>query len=89
MKDTVAALQHALTGARFLAYSAPAGTYGIQHSKVVIVDSSIALITSANFSDAAAHRNLEAGVLIRDPEFASKVRQRFTSLWTSGTLTKL
>ncbi|WP_309617609.1 DISARM system phospholipase D-like protein DrmC [Salinibacterium sp.] len=89
MKDTAAALQQALSGASFLAYVAPAGEYGIQHSKVVIVDSSIALITSANFSDAAAHRNLEAGVLIRDPEFASKVRQRFTSLWANGTLIRL
>lgn len=89
MKDTVVALQQALVGASFLAYVAPADEYGIQHSKVVIVDSSIALVTSANFSDAAAHRNLEAGVLIRDPEFASKVRQRFTSLRASGTLIKL
>jgi len=89
MKDTVAALQQALTGASFLGYVVPAGEYGIQHSKVVIIDSSIALMTSANFSDAAAHRNLEAGVLIRDPEFASKVRQRFTSLWANGVLIKL
>ncbi|GGF15335.1 DISARM system phospholipase D-like protein DrmC [Subtercola lobariae] len=89
MKDTVTALQQALTGASFLAYVAPDGKYGIQHSKVVIVDSSIALITSANFSDAAAHRNLEAGVLIRDLEFASKVRQRFTSLRANGALIKL
>lgn len=89
MKDTAAALKAALAGATFLAYVAPTGEYGIQHSKVVIVDSSIALMTSANFSDAAAHRNLEAGVLIRDPEFASKVRQRFTSLWADGALIKL
>ena len=89
MKDTVAALQQALAGANFLAYLAPAGEYGIQHSKVVIVDSSIALMTSANFSEAAAYRNLEAGILIRDPEFASRVRQRFASLWANGSLIAL
>lgn len=89
MKGTAVALQRVLRGATFLAYVAPEGKYGIQHSKVVIVDSSIALMTSANFSDAAAHRNLEAGVLLRDPDFASKVRQRFKSLWKSGALIKL
>jgi phosphatidylserine/phosphatidylglycerophosphate/cardiolipin synthase-like enzyme len=89
MQDTAVALQQALTGASFLTYVAPAGEYGIQHSKVVVVDSSVVLMTSANFSDAAAHRNLEAGVLIRDPDFSSKVRQRFTSLWANGTLIKL
>jgi len=89
MKNTMLALRQSLRGATFLSYVAPAGEYGIQHSKVVIVDSSIALVSSANFSDAAAHRNLEAGVLIRDPEFASKVRQRFTSLWANGALIKL
>jgi phosphatidylserine/phosphatidylglycerophosphate/cardiolipin synthase-like enzyme len=89
MKETVAKLQQFLSGATFLAYVPPFGDYGIQHSKVVIVDSSIALISSANFSDAAAHRNLEAGVLIRDPVFASGVRQRFASLRTSGALAQL
>lgn len=89
MAHAAVALQRTLKGATFLAYVAPDGAYGVQHSKVVIVDSSIALMTSANFSDAAAHRNLEAGVLIRDPEFASKVRQRFTSLLASGVLIKL
>lgn len=86
MAETAIQLQDKLQGARFLKYVPPNGQYGLQHSKVVIVDSALALVTSANFSDAAAHRNLEAGVLIRDPLFASKLRQRFTSLTKSGTL---
>lgn len=86
MAETAIQLQDKLQGARFLKYVPPNGQYGLQHSKVVIVDSALALVTSANFSDAAAHRNLEAGVLIRDPLFASKLRQRFASLTKSGTL---
>lgn len=70
MVDTANALTKKLEGARFLTYVAPNGEYGVQHSKVAIIDSAVALVTSANFSDAAAHRNLEAGVLVRDPEFA-------------------
>lgn len=86
MEDTATKLQAMLEGARFLQYVPPAGQYGVQHSKVVIVDSTLALVTSANFSNAAAHGNLEAGVLIRDPLFASKLRQRFASLQKSGSL---
>ncbi|GGI86810.1 DISARM system phospholipase D-like protein DrmC [Pseudarthrobacter scleromae] len=86
MEDTATKLQATLEGARFLQYVPPAGRYGVQHSKVVIVDSTLALVTSANFSNAAAHGNLEAGVLIRDPLFASKLRQRFASLQKSGSL---
>lgn len=86
MEETATKLQAKLAGANFLNYVPQAGHYGVQHSKVVIVDSALAFVTSANFSDAAAHRNLEAGVLIRDPLFASKLRQRFASLTKSGAL---
>lgn len=86
MEETAAKLMAKLGGAEFLRYIPPAGQYGVQHSKVVVVDSTVALVTSANFSDAGAHRNLEAGVLVRDPIFASKLRQRFSSLRKSGWL---
>lgn len=79
-------LRKKLVGARFLHYVPPHGQYGIQHSKVIVVDSTVALVTSANFSDAGAHGNLEAGVLIRDPIVASKLRRRFASLARTGSL---
>lgn len=89
LAETTRKLQDRLQGARFLKYVPPNGQYGLQHSKVVVVDSSLALVTSANFSDAAAHLNLESGVLIRDPFFASKLRQRFTALHKTGSLQPL
>lgn len=85
MSATAAKLTNKLEGARFLTY-VPNGSFGLQHSKVVIVDSSAAFVTSANLSGAAAYRNLEVGVLVRDPEFASKLRQRFLKLATLNTL---
>ena len=85
MSATAAKLTKKLDGARFLAY-VPDGSFGLQHSKVVIVDSAAALVTSANLSEAAAYRNLEVGVLVRDPEFASKLRQRFRTLVALNTL---
>jgi phosphatidylserine/phosphatidylglycerophosphate/cardiolipin synthase-like enzyme len=35
------------------------------HAKCIVVDRSIALVTSANFTEAAHFRNIEAGVLVR------------------------
>lgn len=75
-----AQLKARLAGARFLTYLAPGGQYALQHSKVLIVDSKIAFVTSANLSRAAAENNLEAGVVIHDVQFASKMRQRFAKL---------
>ena len=79
MSGTATKLKKKLEGALFLTY-VPDGVFGLQHSKVVIVDSAAALVTSANLSEAAAYLNLEVGVLVRDPEFASKLRQRFRTL---------
>ncbi len=86
---TALMLRAKLTGARFWTYTAPDGLYGLQHSKVVIVDSRSAFVTSANLSTAGAERNLEAGVVVQDVEFASSMRQRFTKLWEHGAITDL
>lgn len=87
--QTAAMLQQRLSGARFWTYVHPDGHYFAQHSKVVIVDSRSAFVTSANLSTAGAERNLEAGVIIHDAEFASHMRQRFTKLRQAGAITDL
>lgn len=87
--QTAEMLRQELTGARFWTYVHPDGGYSAQHSKVVIVDSASAFVTSANLSTAGAERNLEAGVIIRDAEFASRMRQRFTKLWEHGAIIDL
>jgi phosphatidylserine/phosphatidylglycerophosphate/cardiolipin synthase-like enzyme len=50
------------------------------HAKCVVVDDDVALITSANFTEWAHQRNVEAGVLIRNREFVRQLRQQFESL---------
>ncbi|MDN4477303.1 DISARM system phospholipase D-like protein DrmC [Demequina sp. SYSU T00039] len=87
--EVAAMLQERLAGARFWTYVHPDGGYAAQHSKAVLVDSRSAFVTSANFSDAAAHRNLEAGVIIHDAAFASGMRQRFNRLWEAGAVSDL
>lgn len=87
--QTAEMLQQKLTGARFWTYVHPDGGYSAQHSKVVIVDSRSAFVTSANLSTAGAERNLEAGVIVHDAEFASRMRQRFAKLWEHSAITDL
>lgn len=59
------------------------------HAKCVIVDRKVAFVTSANFTDAAQHRNIEAGVLSRDPKFASKLHSYFDGLRKIGLIEPL
>jgi phosphatidylserine/phosphatidylglycerophosphate/cardiolipin synthase-like enzyme len=59
------------------------------HAKCVIVDERDALLTSANFTQAAQHRNIEAGVRVQDPHFAGHLAQQFERLIQQGLLVGL
>ena len=50
------------------------------HAKCVVVDDDAAFLTSANFTEWAQERNVEAGVVIRNTEFVRQLRQQFESL---------
>jgi phosphatidylserine/phosphatidylglycerophosphate/cardiolipin synthase-like enzyme len=56
------------------------------HAKCVIVDDREALITSANFTEAAHGRNIEAGILIENPVLAQALRNQFDLLVNNGLL---
>ncbi|MDP2321189.1 MAG: DISARM system phospholipase D-like protein DrmC [Acidobacteriota bacterium] len=50
------------------------------HAKVVVVDEETSFVTSANFTEWAQQRNVEAGVLIRNAAFGRQLCQQFESL---------
>jgi len=50
------------------------------HAKCVVVDDSVAFVTSANFTEWAQHRNVEAGVLVRDARVAVQLSGQFKGL---------
>ena len=50
------------------------------HAKCVVVDDDVGFVTSANFTEWAQERNVEAGVVIRSGEFVRQLRQQFESL---------
>lgn len=50
------------------------------HAKCIAVDDEKLLVTSANFTEAAHERNIEAGILLADPWAARAVRIQFENL---------
>lgn len=50
------------------------------HAKCIVVDDRLALVTSANFTHLGQTENIEAGVLVKDPAFATKLAQQFRHL---------
>lgn len=58
------------------------------HAKCVIVDRSHALVTSANFTDAAQRKNVEVGVEIRYRPAAERLADYFLGLCHNGVFTR-
>ena len=82
------AVPNALVGARVWAYAPEmVGEYvPLQHAKLVVVDRTAALVTSANFSNAAAKLNLECGLLSHDVDVAENLVQQLETLYDHGAL---
>lgn len=59
------------------------------HAKCVVVDHRWAFVTSANFTEAAQDRNIEAGVLLDHPRLAEALAERFRGLRESGRLRRM
>ncbi|MCC7178933.1 MAG: phospholipase [Acidobacteria bacterium] len=59
------------------------------HAKCVLVDDDVAFVTSANFTEWAQHRNVEAGVLIREPHFTAQLKAQFEGLVQARRVARL
>ena len=59
------------------------------HAKCVVVDEDLAFVTSANFTEWAHQRNVEAGVLLKNRHFADQLRQQFDGLIQSKQVRRL
>ena len=65
-----------------------AGRPGKLHAKMAVIDDTV-LVSSANLTDDAFNRNLEIGVLIKNPEFLFSTKSYLESLIAEGTLSRL
>ena len=59
------------------------------HAKCVIVDDQEVFLTSANLTEAAQQRNIEAGLVLASSSLACKVRDQFLSLVTAQALSRV
>ena len=59
------------------------------HAKCLVVDEAQVLLTSANFTEAAQERNIEAGVLVQSAFLAQSLTQQFDTLCRSGALRRV
>lgn len=57
----------------------PDGQPIVSHTKFIVVDHEIILLTSANFSYSAENRNVEFGLLIRDSGLAASIESTMAS----------
>jgi phosphatidylserine/phosphatidylglycerophosphate/cardiolipin synthase-like enzyme len=59
------------------------------HAKTVVVDGQDVFLTSANLTEAAQLRNIEAGFLLKSPAIAAQLTHHFEALVKQGHLVKL
>jgi hypothetical protein len=62
----------------------PGPPYHSLHAKCVVVDGVKAFVSSANFTQRGQERNIEVGVLIEDPSFASYLAGQWLGLIDAG-----
>jgi len=61
----------------------------VLHAKCVVVDRRLTFLTSANFTEAAQQRNIEAGVVIDDARLAARVVRQFERMVELGVLARI
>jgi phosphatidylserine/phosphatidylglycerophosphate/cardiolipin synthase-like enzyme len=66
----------------------PGHDWATLHAKCIVVDDQRSLITSANFTDRAQTRNIEAGVLIEDRSFSEELAGHWRQLVNEGLVRK-
>lgn len=58
------------------------------HAKLLVIDGRRALIGSANLTNRALSDNLEAGLLVRDPDVAASLEEHVRALMRAGTFVR-
>ena len=60
----------------------------VLHAKLLVIDGHRALIDSANITNRALSDNLEAGLLVRDPDVAAGLENHLRALMLAGTFVR-
>jgi len=78
-RATLAASRHGSRGQPYTAANLPNGQPIVSHTKFIVVDHEVVLLTSANFSYNAENRNIEFGLLIHDSGLAASIESTMAS----------
>lgn len=65
------------------------GSGAALHAKVLVIDGHRALVGSANLTNRALTANLEAGVLVADPQVATAIERHVRELMAAGELVRV
>jgi phosphatidylserine/phosphatidylglycerophosphate/cardiolipin synthase-like enzyme len=90
--DSVAALRNAVPRASIMWWPrekravAESGRPGSMHAKCLVVDRTIALVSSANLTDYALERNMELGLVVRGGDVPARLAAHFQQLSIRGEL---
>lgn len=61
----------------------PGPPWSSLHAKCVVIDHKTAFLSSANFTHQGQEKNIEAGILLEDPDFAAHLAAQWRSLITA------
>ncbi len=64
-------------------------TASSMHAKCVVIDGQEVLVTSANFTEAAQHRNIELGILVHSSSIAGQIEEHFMTLIQESFLQRI
>jgi phosphatidylserine/phosphatidylglycerophosphate/cardiolipin synthase-like enzyme len=59
------------------------------HAKCIVIDKDLALVSSANFTEAGQTKNVEVGVQLRSPSFARRLTEHFEILASKHVLLRV
>ncbi|MCY4224844.1 MAG: phospholipase D-like domain-containing protein [Bacteroidetes bacterium] len=67
----------------------PEHTVTSMHAKCIVIDSKEALVTSANFTEAAQVRNIEFGLLVKSSAITTQIEEHFQGMIQNEVLSRL
>jgi len=79
-KPSTAEVAGAMRGAKVFRTIAWSGKLVTNHAKFIAVDHQFLVVMSANFSKSAEHRNVELGLVIKDPLITQSVERQMAAL---------
>ena len=60
------------------------GAHAIAHNKVMVIDASVVVTGSYNFTNSADTRNAENSLVLRSPDLAKSYRENWQTHWSHG-----